>query len=381
MKTLNVLPIKRHSKRDREIQVLFGLVDYYLRTGKPVGSHSLQEAGFENLSSATIRNYFATLEKEGFLAQPHSSGGRIPTNAAFRLYANEQLESKAGDLQYEEAFSDIRKRESREVAAFLEDSAERLSTLTQMAVFLSAPRFDQDYVVSIKLVAIDHQRCLCVIITDFGVIRTEVVYLEQRLTVHALARIESYFHWRLTGHDKPENFTKEEEEISQKIYNEVMLRYLVSYSNFIDTELYKTGFSKLLTYPDFLDTNVLAEGLALFENAHSMRLLVKECCKHGHLKFWIGEDLSHYTTSTPNCSIIAIPYYINNHIVGAVGLLGPIRMPYSSLFSIMRCFSHIVSETLTKNLFKFKITFRQPQTRMQALEHSKNQLFLLENIS
>lgn len=380
MNSLNA-PIKKSAKRDREHQVLLGLVEYYLTTGKPVGSHTLKDAGFEHLSSATIRNYFARLEEEGYLTQSHASGGRIPTNKAFRLYASNQLESSEISSNHEAAFKSLRENESKEVAAFLQDSAEKLSNLTQMAVFLSAPRFDQDYVVGIKLVAIDSTRCLCVVITDFGVIRTELIYVEQKFSTLALKRMEAYFHWRLTGLDKPENFTKDEEEFAQKIYNELMVRYLVSYSNFVDAELYRTGFSKLLQYPEFFESNVLAEGLALFENMHTMRLLVRECCKHNNLKFWIGDDLSVYAPSPPNCSIIAIPYGINTHTVGAVGLLGPIRMPYSELFSIIRCFSRNISDALTKNLYKFKITFRQPESGTLALQQSDKRMILLENVS
>ncbi len=82
------ISLKRIGKQDRERKVLLGLVDYYIKTGKPVGSNTLKEVGFEELSSATIRNYFANLEEEGYLSQSHSSGGRIPTNLAYRTYAH-----------------------------------------------------------------------------------------------------------------------------------------------------------------------------------------------------------------------------------------------------------------------------------------------------
>ena len=87
MKTWKPIPIKRMGKQERERKVLLGLVEYYIQTGKPVGSNTLKEAGFEDLSSATIRNYFANLEEEGYLVQSHSSGGRIPTDLSYRTYA------------------------------------------------------------------------------------------------------------------------------------------------------------------------------------------------------------------------------------------------------------------------------------------------------
>lgn len=365
---------KRLGKSDRIYKVLFGLINYYLKTGKPVGSNTLKEAGFEEFSSATIRNYFAQLEQEGLLIQQHSSGGRIPTHAAYRLYAEESVDSTEISPQIAQIFSELRQSETREIATYLQQAAETLSTLTNCAVFLSAPRFDHDYIVGLKLMAIDHSRCLCVIITDFGIVQTELLHLDRKLSAFTVKRMEAYFHWRITGHDQPESLDKEEEAIAQKIYNELMIRYIVNYSNFIDTELYRTGFSKLLTYPDFHDAMVLANSLALFENAQSMRQLSKECCKLNHLKFWIGDDLIAHASSVPDCAVIAIPYYINQNSVGVVGLLGPARMSYPEIFGILHTFAASISEALTRNIYKFKITFRQPHSGTHALQKEEYRL-------
>ncbi len=372
MKTWKPVSIKRIGKQDRERKVLLGLVEYYIQTGKPVGSNTLKEAGFGDLSSATIRNYFANLEETGYLTQSHSSGGRIPTYLAYRTYAETYLEQDPLDLKGDQ-FQSLCQFESREIAFFLQEAAELLSKMSQCAVFLSAPRFDHDFVIDIKLVGLDAFRCLCVLITDFGVVQTEILRLPEKLSSFAIKRIESYFHWRLTGIGQPENLEPQEEVIGQAFYNELMLRYIVGYSNFIDEDIYRTGFSHLLTYSDFHDTRLLATGLSLFENVQSMRLLLKECMALDRLKFWIGDDLNHYAPQS-NCSILAIPYYINHTAVGAVGLLGPARLPYRLLFSILRLFSEGVSETLTRNIYKFKISFRQPETGKLYLQKEEYRL-------
>lgn len=183
----------------------------------------------------------------------------------------------------------------------------------------------------------------------------------------------------------PENLLPEEEKIGQTFFNELMLRYIVGYSNFIDEDIYRTGFSKLLTYHDFQEASMLASGLSLFENVHSMRLLLKESKTLDRLKFWVGDDLNSYAVPNPNCSVIAIPYYINCKAVGAVGLLGPTRLPYRTLFSTLRLFSECVTETLTRNIYKFKINYRQPEAGKQYLgkeEHrliGQSRLILLED--
>lgn len=358
MKTLSQ---KRTGKQEREFKVLIGLVDYYIKTGKPVGSNTLKEAGFDNLSSATIRNYFAILEEEGYLIQQHTSGGRIPTNRAYKAYAQECIEQKSDTLKDNEQIKALRQSETKEIAAYLLNAAELLSNLTNTAVFLSAPRFDHDYVIDLKLVAIDSSRCLCVIVTDFGVVQTEILYIDKKLSSFSAKRVEAYFHWRLTGRDKPENLSKEEEKLAQTFYNELMVRYIVGYSNFTDEEVHRTGFSKLLTYPDFHEPSVLSPSLSLFENVHSMRLLLKECSKSDQLKVWIGEDLAPYSSTIPECSVIAVPYAINQQSVGAIGILGPVRMPYGQLFPLLQAFADAISEALTRNIYKYKISFRQPQ--------------------
>jgi heat-inducible transcriptional repressor len=368
--------VKRTKKGDRERKVLLGLIDYFIKTGKPVGSNTLKEAGFDDLSSATIRNYFANLEQEGYLTQQHASGGRLPTHEAFRIYAQEFAESRKITPQEQELLEILRLTESREVAAYLQQAAEKLSSLTQTAVFLSAPRFDSDFIIDLKLVSIDHSRCLCVIVTDFGIVQSELLNVEKKLSSFSIKRIESYFHWRLTGHQKPDNLTPEEEGLAQKFYNEVMIRYIVGYSNFTNEEIYRTGFSKLLAFPEFQDPIILSKSLSLFENIHSMRLLLKECTKLNNLKFWIGEDLSRYTEGTPECAVIAAPYHINQQSVGAIGILGPIRMPYRELFGLLREFAESISEALTRSVYRFKISYRQPE--QEALDLWKNDIRLID---
>ena len=352
-------------KFGRERKVLLGLVDLYIRTGKPIGSNTLKEEAFSDLSAATLRNYFAHLEEEGFLQQQHSSGGRIPTNQAFRLYANEWCSAPPSPSSREELAS-LASTDTREVAYFLQHAAEQLAEKTHSAVFLSAPRFDQDFILSIKLIAIDPSRCLAALVTDFGEIRTEILYSNKKLTAFEIKRLESYFNWRLSGKNKPETLSKEEEELAQSLYSELMVRFIVKYAHFGDEEIHRTGFSRLLAYSEYRDAELLANTLSFFENTHGMRLLLKECMKHNRLSFWIGEELSGTAGADhADSAVIAFPYCVNQHPVGAVGILGPVRMPYRTLFEMIQQFSENVTNALTKNLYKFKITLKQPREFIQ----------------
>nr|MCH9703672.1 heat-inducible transcriptional repressor HrcA [Chlamydiota bacterium] len=176
-------------KEKREQAVLMALVELFLESGKPIGSNTLMQERFPSLSSATIRNYFAKFEKLGYLKQPHSSGGRLPTEEGIRLYVENALSSplllpgvKTGCKL---------KMEQKNVHTFLQRSVEKLSELTGLATFLSSARFDHDFIQQLRLVEIDDERILSVLITDFGQVLTEILPAK-KLSAFALKRIEAY---------------------------------------------------------------------------------------------------------------------------------------------------------------------------------------------
>lgn len=372
---MKTITLKKPAKGDRQRLLLLGLVELYLQTGRPVGSNTLRENGFDALSSATIRNYFSKLEDEGFLKQQHSSGGRIPTPAAYKLYANAWSSNPTIN---EKERNDLRSeliKESREIATTLQRTAELISEKARCAVFLSAPRFDQDFVLDIKLMGLDSSRFLCVILTDFGLVRTEVLFADKKLSNFTLRRLETYFRFRMTGYDKPE-LSEEEEIMASHFYKEIMLRHIVSHAHFSSEDVYKTGFSRLLSYPDFNDASALASGLSLFENPILLRSLLRETAENNTLSFWIGDDLPALTASS--CSVIAVPYHINQLPIGAIALLGPSRMPYRELFGLLQTASAALSEALTRSMYKYKISFRTPSSDELHL-NPETPSFLLED--
>ncbi len=368
------MAFKYKKKSAKEHAVLIGLVELYLETGKPIGSNTLRESGFEDISSATIRNYFAKLEAEGFLKQQHSSGGRVPTECAYQAYAEKHHSADQVNPKILKTLKKELSSDTKEIAFYLQHASEILSELTQGAIFLVSPRFDQDLVTEVKLVSIDAKRCLCILITDFGLVHTEILQTPKKLSRFSLKRLESYFHFRMTGLDRPK-LSQTEEEIGAQFYNEILLRHIVGHTNFTSEDVYKTGFSRLLNYPEFRDAATLASGLSLFENTTFMQTLLRKCTEGGELQFWIGDALNYPGLEHSESSVIAIPYFIHGKAVGAIAVLTPIRVPYPKLFGLIRAFSEVLSDTLTRNLYKYKITYRQPaakqlpETQTPAIPH------------
>lgn len=362
-KALKLTNKRRASKRERQKKVLFGLIEYFLKTGEQVGSTTLKDTGFQELSSATIRNYFAKLEEQGYLHQEHASAGRIPTEKAFRLYAEDVTESAFIEGWQEDQITRLKMLEGPEITRYLQRVAEVLSGMTHSAAFLIAPRFDQDFIIDVKLLELDTQRILAAIVTNFGVVRSELFHIEEKLSPTSLKRIEAYFQARVRAQPLPDTLSDAEEALAKGLYNELMVRYVVGYSNFSDEEVYRTGFSQLLHYKEFSDVAAFSAALSLFENVQATRHLLRETTKHNDLRFWVGEQLKAYAPKTTNCSVIAIPYRIHDKAVGAIGIMGPMRIPYRNLFGVLQVLSECISQTLTDNICRFKICYRQPERR------------------
>ena len=368
MKILKTLDSKISKKSGRDQKILMPFVELFIKKGQPIGSNTLKQAGLKDLSSATIRNYFIKLEKEGFLQQAHASSGRTPTEKAYQAYAAYQV-TKANDNNtwHFSLNEELDQYEGKEVVYYLKQLIETLSEISKTSVFISAPRFDHDRILHVKLVALDHHRCVCIIVTDFGQINTEVLYTKHKLTTFSVKRLEQYFDFRLQGIDgteEPKDLSEAELSLAKYFFNEVLVRYIVGYSNFKQEEIYHTGFSKLLCYPDFDTPETLAHGLSIFENPSIIQSISRQCQLNNELSYWIGDQLHTFDKRLKHCTIIAIPYQINQAVSGTLGLLGPLRLPYPKLFSLIQCYADNISKVLTKNIFNHQIIFRKPSEKL-----------------
>lgn len=347
--SLKPILLKRPDKVQRGKQILLGLIELFLKTGRAVGSETLRSHGFDSLSSATIRNYFAKLENKGFLVQQHSSGGRVPTSKAFKFYAETYVDDPILPKN-----PSLFSKENKEIKALLHHVVEDISEKANLAVFASLPRFDQDFIQKIKLLYLDEDKILAILITDYGMIRTQTFYTSKPIDAAVLEKVEKYFLWRLNRHQKPTFDTEKELKFAQRIYTEIMVRYAASSCK---EQILKTGLSNLLHYPELNDTASLSKSLLIFEDSEKLRTLLKETMDKRTLCYWIGEDLNPFFKTDANCSVLAIPYYINQVPAGAISVLGPMRIDYRKLFSYLKLYSQHLSELLTKNIFKFKIPF------------------------
>ncbi len=335
-------------------------MDLYIRTGKPIGSNTLKESGFEAISSATIRNYCSKLEEEGYLVQHHTSGGRVPTDLAYKFYARAMIDHINVEPQIDLGLHEMLFKETQAINIYLEQSLDYLSKVTGCASFLSSPIFDQDFICGIRLVSLDATRVLCVILTHFGFVHTEVIYSQVKLSGFSLRRIEEFFAQKLANLPLQE-LSDEERAFAERCFHEIALRNIVQIGSPQKGMIYRAGLSELLNYPECQDTNVLANALRLFEKPSLMSSLLKETLQGRSLKFWIGNDLSAYTIEGEGFALVSVPYFIHQKPVGAIAILGPSRMYYPKMFGLLSSLSRYLSESLTKSIYKFNIAWHPSQ--------------------
>lgn len=374
---MNSLTPKKPAKDERELLVLLRLVDLFLKTGKPIASSSLREYGLHEFSPATIRNYFAKLEQNGYLKQPHASGGRIPTQSAYRLYAKtELLNSSSLPEELRTALEQKLSAPTRNIAQYLQGAAAYLSELTSCAIFLSTPRFDQDFVLTLRLFPIDHERCLGVILTDFGLVHTELLPTPGKIDAAKQERLEAYFSSRIQN-KQAARLEEEEEKLAQSLYNELMLRHIVHHTNFYRDDLCKTGFAKLLDYYEYKEEpSLLGSALSLFESPQKLSSLLQAGIDKKGAAIFVGEELSAFSDGSADSTVITLPYRINQSIVGGIGLLGPMRIPYRTLLPLLTLASELISETLTASVYKFKISYRMPRGDFSPISGQRESLSL-----
>ncbi len=357
--------LKRPSRREREHKILMEVIEYYIKTGKPVGSHTLQDETILDISSATIRNYFASLEEEGYLKQQHTSGGRIPQAKGYSLYAAtilRELEQKPSlHPDFDFILRLFENLEPGDLISSIQAMTSEIARKLGVAALVSSPRFDQDTVSDIKYIYIDSRRFLSVVITEFGLIYPSVISLDG-ITQVLLKKAERFSKMALFQEKNEDIFGDERElELLRLIYQEAMASYFTMYSNVVQEDIFRAGFSHLFSYPEFQEGSALKPVLSLFENSSMLRGLLREAARSSSIRCWIGNELEPYCIGESiDASLLIAPYYISGKAVGAIGLIGPMRLPYKELFCGLQEMSLNLSQVLTQTLVKHRITFQMP---------------------
>ena len=336
----------------RKRKILQAIIEEYIETAEPVSSGNLVKNGALRCSSATIRNEMADLEKIGFLEQPHTSSGRIPSEKGYRYYVDELL--REDDISRKE-MELIKQRLETKVNA-LEDltkiATTTLSEITHYTTIAIGPNVNNHNIIDIKFVLLGTRVLMAVILTDSGIIRESIIKFDEDITQEQVNDLTVISKNKLVG--KPleklngpiEDFIMSEMKtginIIQKIINEI--NKLIDDSN----RVYLEGTNKVVDMPEFKKVDIAKD----FLNVLDAKNLVADVLNTG-----VANDISVYIGSESdkeelkNFSIVTFNHLLEDKDIGTIGIIGPKRMDYSKVISVMKYISKKLNEDFKKGKF------------------------------
>ena len=332
---------------ERQITILDAVIRNYLATGEPVGSRTISKYTDLNLSSATIRNEMSDLEEMGYIVQPHTSAGRIPSDKGYRLYVDhliEQNEKKDKEISDMKEFV-IEKTEKMD--KILKQAAKMLATNTNYATLVSAPDVNHNKVKFIQLSQVDDQHLLAVIVMNNNMVRNKMIDLYEALDNETILKLNILLNTSLNGLAMNEiNLgtiarLKEQAGIHSGIVSDVLDALVQTFAESEDLKIYTSGATNILKYPELSDSDSAATLLSAFEEKEELASLVTESLSDSEktdngtgIQVYIGNESPIQTMK--DCSVVTATYDLGEGVKGTIGIVGPKRMDYEKVMDNLK---------------------------------------------
>ena len=333
--------------QERKARVLYAVIHEYIKTGKPVGSSVLEQKYKFNLSPATLRNLMAELEKDGFLTHPHTSAGRIPTDAGYKAYVNSLVELQRLAVEEEERIKQEYEKKTKEIESLLSQTSKILSGLSNYTGFITAPKTKVNEIRNIELMQVSKSQVMVILLTKTGIVKHKMINLS--VDSEELYELKKFLNNKLRGltvEEASKRLIVEVEKYQDKQNDMLQLaEQICSVIDSISEDIYVDGTSNVLSVPDFTD----------FESARSLMKLNED---KDRLIEIIGKDLDEATVNVKiggqdlselkNLSVVKTSYSHGDKIVGVLGIIGPKRMDYDKMMALVNSVSNIVNGFLLK---------------------------------
>ena len=341
---------------ERSKSVLLAIIDKYIESAEPVGSRTVAKIHPEHLSSATIRNAMSDLEDNGFLSQPHTSAGRIPTDKGYRFYVDHLLRPQ-NFLMEAENLSTTQNLENASgkssLQSVLESACDNLSSGSQQTGLVMLPSFSTTCFKHIEFTKVAPQAALAVFFSEQGILQNKVLPVDSNMTQDQLTSISNYLNDEFSG--KPIKWIRKELlnrlRLEKQHYNELARKaHDLSSALFEDTnnELLVQGALNLLDQPEFNeDIGKIKALLKTLEEKTKLVNLLDLCLDHEGMTILIGEES--LQEEMGNCSLIAQNYQLGTEKVGTLAVFGSKRMDYKKIISIVNHTAQRVSKLISEN--------------------------------
>lgn len=337
---------------ERKIKILQAIIRNYLETGEPVGSRTISKYTDLNLSSATIRNEMADLEELGYIIQPHTSAGRIPSDRGYRLYVDHMMEEK--EREVEEMKGILLEKEDK-MDHLLKQVAKVLAQNTNYATMISAPQIHRNKLKFIQLSRVDAHQILTVIVIEGNVIKNNMLTVDEELDDETLLKLNILLNTHLNGLSIEEinlsmiTAMKQQAGIHSTIVGNVIDTVADAIKADEDLEIYTSGTNNIFKYPELADNQKASELINTFEEKNLLNELVEETLADENntgIQIYIGDETPVQTMK--DCSVVTATYELGEGMKGTIGIIGPKRMDYDKVVGSLKTLMHQLDDLYNK---------------------------------
>ncbi len=327
---------------ERKIKILNAVIKTYLETGEPVGSRTISKYTDLKLSSATIRNEMADLEEMGYITQPHTSSGRIPTDMGYRFYVDSLMETKEREL---EKMKGVVLEKADKLSEVLKQAAKLLASNTNYAAMISSPEIHRNKLKFIQLSRVDESSILAVIVVEGNIIKNKMINTPTELDDETLLKLNLLLNTHLNGLSLESinlgliTLLKEKAGIHTDVVSSVIDAVADAIRADENLEIYTSGANNIFKYPELADHERASDIINTFEEKKQLERLVTERLtddtegKNG-IQVYIGNEAP--VPSMKDCSVVTATYELGEGMRGTVGIIGPKRMDYEKVMGTIK---------------------------------------------
>jgi len=325
---------------DRKAIILKAIIKNYMETGEPVGSRTISKLPELNLSSATIRNEMSDLEEMGYILQPHTSAGRIPSDKGYRFYVDEMLREK--EIETEE-FKDLMFKKVDRLETVLKQLAKVIARDTNYAAMISGPTIHSNKVKFLQLSKIDKVKLLLVTVAEGNIINNKIIDIESEISEAELLNLNLLINTSLNGLTVEEinlsimNKLRTDAGVYGDIVDKVLREVAAVFESATDNlEIYTSGTTNIFKYPEISDREKASQLVNAFEEKDKLKAIlaeVNEDDKDG-IRVYIGNEVP--ISDMRDLSVVTANYEIGEGLRGTIGIVGPKRMDYEKVLKTIR---------------------------------------------
>ena len=337
---------------ERKKKILKAIIQTYLETGELVGSRTISKYTDLNLSSATIRNEMSDLEELGYILQPHTSAGRIPSDAGYRLYVDELMREKEQEVS---EIKELMIERTDKMEKVLKQVVKVLASNTNYATMITGPTYHRNKLKFIQLSKVAEMQLLAVLVIEGNIVKNHMITLQEPMDDDTVLKLNLLLNTQLNGLTIEEinlgMITKMKEQAG--IHSAVVGSVIDAVANAIavdddEVEIYTSGTTNIFKYPELADTSKASELISAFEEKQELVDLVKDTMnseENTGIQVYIGNETPVKTMK--DCSVVTATYDLGDGMQGTIGIIGPKRMDYENVVNNLKTL-----KTQLDNIFK-----------------------------